>query len=217
MDKHSLGHLGLCVIDLVLLMSLAKGTWSECAENRAESYVAVSEASYDRNYSSITSEGKQPLGFHKAIWHFNQPDTTPCISITGANSRRLEIMFESVPPSRLCMKLTGAPLQCSDSGTGQLYLCPRATEKTVYVEFTCDSQCSENDVQFWYRLVLGAAPDEDPEDHWCQQRNREYPENLKQLPPGVPINTHTEKPGDMACNHAVSLSLMLIIILFHFC
>lgn len=38
---------------------------------------------------------------------------------------------------------------------GRLYSCTKSTADTLYVEFTCDSQCAENDIQFWYRLVLG--------------------------------------------------------------
>ncbi|BFZ08096.1 hypothetical protein BsWGS_11135 [Bradybaena similaris] len=216
MDKHCLGYLRSRVIELVFVMFLIKGTWSVCPgdPNRSTAYVAVDEANYDRNYSAITSQGKQPLGFQKAIWHFNQPDDTPCINLTNAGSRRLEIMFETFPTSRLCVKLTGGQVECSDPGTGRLFSCPKSTANTLYVEFTCDSQCAENDVQFWYRLVLGDTADKDPEDHWCDYRTREYPESLRQLPSDYPINTYTTKPGGTACRHSVSLSFMFVIILF---
>ena len=44
-----------------------------------------------RNFSSISDIGKRPLGFDKAVWLFNKPGENPCVKITGAKQRHIEI------------------------------------------------------------------------------------------------------------------------------
>uniref|UniRef100_A0A0B6YFL0 Uncharacterized protein n=1 Tax=Arion vulgaris TaxID=1028688 RepID=A0A0B6YFL0_9EUPU len=202
-----------CSVMLMFVIYLVKGTWGVCPgnPNRSVRYVVIPEADYDRNYSSIATDGKQPLGFHKAIWHYNQDDT-PCINITGVSTRRLEIMFETFPSSRLCVKVQNSQQECSDPGTGRHYVCKQSPADTVYLEFTCDSQCSENDVQFWYRIVPGVKADEDPEDHWCYDRNMdEYPENLKPFPSGIPYNPPDTTPGGADSRSASHIFLVIMI------
>ncbi|GFO15656.1 hypothetical protein PoB_004216100 [Plakobranchus ocellatus] len=168
-----------------------------CPPDGVVDYVTIPEEQYDRNYSSISSIGKRPLGFDKATWYYNQPGASnPCIKISGASQRRIEIMFETHPRSRLCVKDQVSEEECSDAGTGSLYVCRPAPADDVYLEFYCD-QGEEYDVRFWYRLVLGELPAEDNEDLWCDSRQREdYPASLLQLPSNFPMSrTTTADPG----------------------
>ncbi|RUS85109.1 hypothetical protein EGW08_007114 [Elysia chlorotica] len=160
-------------------------------------YVAIPEDQYDRNFSSISDIGKRPLGFDRAVWYYNNPDENPCVKITGASQRRIEIMFETHPSSRLCVKDQDSQTQCSDAGTGSFYDCRKSTQDTLYFEFFCN-QGEEYDVRFWYRLVLGDLPADDPEDMWCEDRDQESPANLLRLEPDFPIQDATTPSPDTA-------------------
>lgn len=164
-------------------------------------FEAIPEDQYDRNFSSITDVDARPLGFDQATWSFEQNNDNPCVKITGAAQRRIEIMFETHPSARLCVKdqtSQNSETQCSDAATGSFYDCRRSSSDAMYLEFFCD-QGEEYDVRFWYRLVLGLSPAEDPEDMWCDDRVQgEYPASLQQLPSNFPFQPITTGSPDSA-------------------
>ncbi|KAL8611212.1 hypothetical protein ACOMHN_013643 [Nucella lapillus] len=170
-------------------------------------YVPINETDYDRTYARIDS-GKHPLGFYSATWHYNQPNVpNPCIKITapGARNSMLEIKFETVPSAMLCVKDQGARHTCYQ---GSISLCGETPGDTVYVEFLCDSQCEEADVNFWYRLVLSPPNEVD----WCLRRPNDFPSKLAVLPPGATLPTFTTPSprGTGTAAHGASSSVSLL-------
>ncbi|GFR81114.1 hypothetical protein ElyMa_004061400 [Elysia marginata] len=174
-------------------------------------YVAIPEDQYDRNFSSITDTGTRPLGFDKAIWYTNEREENPCVKITGAEQRRIEIMFETYPSARLCVNTQSTTVGCSDAGTGSFYDCRLASNGTLYLEFFCD-QGEEYDVRFWYRVVLGKLPADDPEGYWCDNRDQDqYPASLRQLPSNFPYNPPTTRSPDTGLT-ALPCSLLVFVL-----
>ncbi|KAK3780739.1 hypothetical protein RRG08_050703 [Elysia crispata] len=204
---------------LVLMLSFGWsyfiGVHGKCPPDDASQiieYIPIPKEQYDRNFSSISDIGKRPLGFDKAVWLFNKPGENPCVKITGAKQRHIEIAFETHPSSRLCVKDQNSQPACSDAGTGTHYECrSRSAKDTVYFEFFCD-QGEEYDVRFWYRLVLGDLPADDPENHWCDLRSTEYPLELLELGPNFTFKPRTTASPDTALTLYPSFMLLFALL-----
>ncbi|XP_059157919.1 uncharacterized protein LOC131942203 isoform X2 [Physella acuta] len=201
---------------LFILICLVKDTLSACTANSSQTFDVIEESNYDRTYASITEDGKRPLGFMKATWFYNQPDN-PCVQITAAANKRVELMYETVPKAKLCVSFQG-PKLCSDSGTGQQYQCFLAQTNVVRLEFSGDTGV-ESDIQFWYRLVIGPESATDPNDYWCDGRTKdEFPSSLKELPQDYPLNlapTQAYNTGDSHTQPCCLLFISLYITLYH--
>ncbi|XP_005110204.1 uncharacterized protein LOC101858744 [Aplysia californica] len=197
----------LMVITIALFATVVQ---SACPPDNVIEYVTVSEDNYDRNFSKISEDGKRPLGFAKSRWYYNRPDKkNPCIKISGATDRRVEIMVEAELNARLCYKTQTSSTFCF---FGQQWRCIPSRGDDVYIEFFCDDQCEEHDVRFWYRIVLGVTPAEDPEDHWCEGRNQdEFPANLLRLPDGFKVPTETTTPFNLASAPTASYNLLALL------
>lgn len=176
-------------------------------------YVPINETLYDRNYSTITS-GKNPLGFYSSIWYYNQMQPSPCIKLTApdSSSTSLEIMFETVPQAKLCIQVAGQ--QGSSCQIGRGSVCGPVSvggSRTIHVQFYCDEQCEQADVNFWYRLVL--MPAGESLDTWCSNnRNSKFPSDLITLPQDMTLPKYTTpKPRGTgtACRTLSSQFLLL--------
>ncbi|CAL1531699.1 unnamed protein product [Lymnaea stagnalis] len=188
------GHVLVCSI---LILFIARVSYSACPPDDVVTYEVIPEDQYDRNYSSIGSDGKRPLGFMKATWSYNQNNPNPCILLKDTSGRRVEIMVEAIPAAKICVNVGGPQTQyCSDPGSGQMYQCVKTLSSNVYLEFVGDD-AGESDIQFWYRLVLGPLPADDTEDRWCDDHHRDrYPSSLRTLPDGYSLNLEPTNPSN---------------------
>lgn len=175
----------LFIIGLLYLQVVSKATCP--GDGTVTPYVQINKP-YDRNYSAT-----HPLGFYKGVWYYDQQGRpNPCINVTAsqASTRRLEIKVETVPLKRLCVKDQASDPACF---LGFYTDCREIPADSIYIEFLCDSQCEEGDVNYWYRLTLSDIG-EDPET-FCFNTGSEYPSDLLQLPPGATFPSITTPAG----------------------
>lgn len=175
------------------------------------SFSEIKEGNYDRNYSSITLDGARPLGFDKGDVPFNsEAKKSHCVTISNMRGRAVEVVYETVPSMKLCVRDSAGKGDCRE---GRYYDCYRATSDVMTFEFYCavSQGCSESDVTFWYRLVRGPPASEDPEGMWCEWRDDEYPEALAPLPPIIIPPQHTPRPNPVGAAAGLPLPKFLIL------
>lgn len=146
-----------------------------------------------------------------ALWDINEEllfdsgdGTNTCVKVVAEEGQAVEIMFETVPTVRLCMKDVAAGVNICEEG--QYQNCITAAGTNLVYEFVCSPAqgCSESDVDFWYRITKGPPKAEDTEGMWCQWRNSEYPEGLMSYNPNL-----TPKPTQPPASGSTGLFLSL--------
>ncbi|XP_054751180.1 uncharacterized protein LOC129256973 [Lytechinus pictus] len=205
------------VVTVSVISFCAIGCQAQCTENHSWNPV-LPESSYDRNASSVNDPSGRPLGYSQAVIEYsdNENPISPCIHVTGAADRRIEIMAESDPPgSIMCVKdqSNQNPI-CSSL----IYDCRQAIADTVSFEFFCDADsCDESSVTFWYRFVVSEDPAILDPELWCAGRDTgEYPTSLNNiLPPDTDLNPQDPDTGfGGAMVTIASTTTVLIISLF---
>ncbi|XP_050413082.1 uncharacterized protein LOC126827675 [Patella vulgata] len=209
-------HFNVLISSLCIFCFLKKVT-SECPpvgdsdETVVKIYDYIDMENYDRNYSSYNND-RRPLGYDKATVYFDKTDhPDPCIKVTNAAGRMFEVMIETVPSTKICVKERKIDEPLCDEGF--LRKCNTAVGNTVYVELLCDN-CEETDVDMWYRIRMSEVGDNDIEN-WCSVLETEYPSNLLvgNLPPGK--NPFQKKDdGDNGSSYVkVNLNVMVFLVM----
>ncbi|XP_074642969.1 uncharacterized protein LOC141900121 [Tubulanus polymorphus] len=179
-------------------------------------FIPVSETNYEWTYANIQDDGRRPLGFMKGTWYYDNPyDGQLCVLVNNTKNRRIEVMVQTSPQSRICVR-NKIDSRCNQEIVSCLQA-PDNTPSTIY-EFYCDAECSQTDVNFWYRFTVSDPAANDPND-WCLDRNSdEFPESLFVLPyVPSPKPTHrsnfNSSPKIHSSNCVVSSSSALLIVL----
>lgn len=177
---------------LLILISFISDVNSACT-----SFDTVDPDDYDLNYASIENDSARPLGYSRGFVSYNNPDDmNTCSTLDELTGHTVEIMFETVPSSTLCVEFGPENGQKEHScATGQYNSCTLATSDKIQVKFYCDSGsgCSESDVKFWYRIT--SSPEVDYDTHWCGSRDGLYPESLRPSPSALPDPETTPHPN----------------------
>ncbi|XP_799988.1 uncharacterized protein LOC578221 [Strongylocentrotus purpuratus] len=184
-------------VTVSLILFCAIGCHAQCTITHNWSPV-LPETNYDRNTSSVNDPAGRPLGYAQAVIEYsdNENPIDPCIHVTGATDRRIEIMAESDPPgSVMCVKdqSNQNPI-CSTL----IYDCRQAIADTVAFEFYCDADsCDESSVTLWYRFVISEDPAVLDPELWCAGRDTgEYPTSLNNvLPPDTDLSPQDPNAG----------------------
>jgi len=181
-------------------------------KSTCSSFETIDPDNYDYTYYSIDNESSRPLGFTRGLVSYNQPQLNTCSTLSGVSGHSVEIMFETVPSSTLCVRYGGE----SACAAGTYTSCKPATSDTIQVEFYCDSGsgCSESDVLFWYRITK--SPEIDNDGYWCFDQNGQYPESLRPLPTALPDPVTTHAPSS-AQSLSANINLFISIMALLFC
>ncbi|XP_072174377.1 uncharacterized protein [Diadema setosum] len=213
---HAASSCSFSIAIAISVIFCAIGCSAQCTPNYP--WDPIPEQNYDRNLSSINNPAGRPLGFTQAVIEYsdNENPIRPCIQVTGAADRRIEVMAESDPPgSILCMRDQS---NTNPTCLAQIYECRQATANDVFFEFYCDADsCDESSVTFWYRFVVSEDPAVLDPELWCNDRDTgEYPTSLNNmLPPDKDLAP--APPGDTgaATSLAASALTTLVIVLIN--
>jgi len=150
-----------------------------CGSGNAVDFEVVGEENYDRTYTDIKNgRNARPLGFSKGVVRAHDTHhTNPCIEVSGIADRSIEVMFESIPSTLMCLRDQSGTNVCTE---GRYQNCYDAPTENMYFEFYCDMAegCMGSDVEFWYRFTVGPEQELDREGMWCHQRQNSFPSSL---------------------------------------
>ncbi|ESO90439.1 hypothetical protein LOTGIDRAFT_233749 [Lottia gigantea] len=202
----------LYIFPYIFMVVTLSGIYSDCPpanvnDGTVTSYNYIDPQNYDRNYSTYSSD-RRPLGYEKTTVYFGVGIPHPCIKVTDARNRMFEIMIQTTPSAKICLKKGKRSQELC--GFDTLRDCDVSPGSTVYIELFC-TDCEESDVNLWYRIRMSNKTDRDIEN-WCSDVIQEYPRDLK----SVTLPDHFSYPpsANDDKNHSAVLQCSLLTLVF---